>query len=118
MTEPSIVFEKRELTPFAEPVSTSKLKEGSVYFAVNFVDDEMRIPIVETLVFIGRDGTGVLRFQDVESFRQGVRFETATDDDHAIFFQCPEDHANHIFEYEHALEALMRCSLRRRELGR
>jgi len=31
-------FEARELKPYAEPVSASDLKEGAVYFFVNFAE--------------------------------------------------------------------------------
>ena len=80
----------------------------------------MLIPIVETWVFAGRkldpeDEDDRLYFQDVESWRDGVRYgspnaETAN-------FQAPtENNINHIFEYERALEVLMSCSLRRRKV--
>ncbi|SRR6266851_1419669 len=113
-------FEGRELKPYAEPVIANQLKEGDVYFSVQFVDDDMLIPIVETWVFAGRkldpeDEDDRLYFQDVESWRDGVRYgspnaETAN-------FQAPtENNINHIFEYERALEVLMSCSLRRRKV--
>ena len=67
-------FEGRDLTDHAEPVSASELCEGQVYFAVNYVDGEMLIPIMETIVFIGRnlepDDAGQVYFQDVESHRE------------------------------------------------
>jgi hypothetical protein len=111
-------FEARELKPYAEPVPPAELKEGSVYFAVNYCDEEMHIPLMETLVFAGRDldedDSGMLYFQDINSYREGIRFESATEDDDVTFFQCAEDEAKHIFEYEQALNELMRCSLRRK----
>ena len=73
-------FEERELKPYAEPVVSDDLRVGSIYFYVQFVDDEMLIPVVEPLVFVGTDLTaddqGTFYFQDVESYRQGVRFES------------------------------------------
>jgi hypothetical protein len=50
-----VYFDGRELKPYAEPVSSNELEEDAVYFAVNYVDDEMLIPLMETLVFIGRN---------------------------------------------------------------
>lgn len=113
-------FEERELKPYAETVPPDELQVGTVYFAVNFVDDEMLIPIMEPKVFIGRNlnsGQGDrLHFQDFDSYRQGIRFESATEDDEAKFETGTQ---HHIFEYEKALDVLMRCALRRREaLGR
>lgn len=107
-------FEERELKPYGEPISASELKEGSVYFSVTFVDDDMLIPVMETLVFVGKSDEGLLQFQDVESYRQDVRYDSATDDDCATFFRCSGDQTKNIFEYERALDVLMQCSLRRR----
>ena len=111
-------FEKRELKPYAEHVSLSDLKESLVYFSVTFVDDDMHIPVMEPLVFVGRNlhekDAGRLYFQDVDSYRRGVRYQSASGNDYATFFECSEDELSNIFEYEHALETLMRCSLRRR----
>ena len=114
-------FEGRDLKPYAEPVSATELKEGSVYFSVTYVDDEMHIPTMETLVFIGREldenDSGRLYFQDIDSYRKGIRYESATDDDHVTFFECSEDELNNIFEYEQALDVLMRCSLKKKKIG-
>ena len=113
--------EARELKSYAEPVTASLLKEGQVYFSVQFADEEMLIPIMETWVF-GRkldpeDREDHLYFQDVESYLQGVRYDTATPEN-ASFQVAVEENMKHIFEYERALEQLMQCSLRRRRLVR
>ena len=39
----------------AQPVSAADLHEGSVCFAVTYVDDDMLIPTMEILVFIGKN---------------------------------------------------------------
>ncbi len=114
-------FEDRELKPYAEPVTASLLKEGEVYFSVQFADEDMLIPVMETWVFAGRrldpeDTEGHLYFQDVESYLQGIRYASATPDN-ATFQVATEENANHIFEYERALDELMKCSLRRRKLS-
>jgi len=116
-----VYFEGRQLTEYAEPVSSHDLREGQLYFAVNYIDDEMLIPTMETVVFIGRNlepgDVGQVYFQDVESHREGVSFDPNTDDG-AARFQCgSEDELGHIFDYEHALEELMRCSLRHKQRG-
>jgi hypothetical protein len=111
-------FQGRDLRPYSEPVKSSELKEGLVYFSVGFLDTEMLIPVVEPLVFIGTNravgDTDELYFQDAESYRQGVRFEAATDTDRAKFYRQSHDQINHIFEFEHALDLLLACSLRRK----
>ena len=113
-----IRFEARELKPYAEPVTADLLKEGQTYFSVQFADDEMLTPIMETWVFAGRkldpdDAEDRLYFRDVESYLSGIRYESATDEN-AEFQVSTEKNINHIFEFEKALEVLMRCSLHRR----
>ena len=110
-------FEERELKPYAEPVSTDELKEGSVYFSVTFLDDDMLIPTVEPLVFIGRNlepgDSGQVYFQDFDSYRRGVCYATITEDSYSKLFAGSENELGHLFHYERALEVLMACSLRR-----
>jgi len=116
-----VYFSGRELTPYAEPVLSKELQEGKVYFAVNYVDEQMLIPVVETLVFVGRNlepgDAGKVYFQDVESFREGVRYGSDSEGELAKFETGSENMLDHIFDYERALDVLMRCSLRRQEGG-
>jgi hypothetical protein len=51
-------FEERELKPYAGPFPQEELKIGETYFAVLFLDDDGVVPLLETLVFIGRDREG------------------------------------------------------------
>ncbi len=114
-------FEERELPSHAEPISSSDLREGEVYFSVNYVDDDMLLPTMETVVFIGRNlqpgDSGQVYFQDIDSYRGGVRYESATEEDYVEFSTGSENEVSHIFTYEKALEELMKCSLRRRRTG-
>jgi hypothetical protein len=111
-------FEARELKPHAEPVLAAQLKIGKVYFAVQFIDAEMLVPQLEALVFVGagllpNDADSVY-FQDVESHKQGIRFESMKDDEAVIYKQAANE-IQHIFEYEQAIDVLLVCSLRRKE---
>jgi len=112
-------FEARDLKSYAEPISEQELKEGSVYFFVNFVDEEMLIPTMEAVVYAGKnlqaDDMDQVYFQDVASFRRGVRYETAGEGDDAIFHAGSRNELGHVFDYEHALDQLLACSLRRRK---
>jgi len=109
-------FEARDLQPYAEPVSPDDLCVGTIYFSVQYIDDHLLIPVVTPLVFIGRvlmtDDHGTLYFQDAESHRDGVRFESDWPKD-AVFLAQGEHEINFIFEYERALDLLLVCSLRR-----
>ena len=112
-------FEERELKPYAEPVLESDLKEGAVYFSVTFIDDDMLVPLMETLVFIGRDlepeDSGQVYFQDANSYQRGVRYGKPLEDEQATFLAGSKNELGHIFTYEHALDSLMKCSVRRRQ---
>jgi hypothetical protein len=111
-------FEGRELTPQAELINPSDLQEGEIYFVMDFVDDEMLTPVMETVVFasmnLAPNDEGQMYFQDVESYREGVRYETATEDSWATFKIVPANELARVFNFEGALEELMRCSLRRK----
>src|SRR6266403_5921240 len=114
-------FEERELKPYAEPVLAPDLKEGSVYFAVQYLDEGMLTPEMEALIFIGKNlgqgDVGQLYFQDAVSYREGIRYRSPSGDREALIYRQSEAEISHIFEYEHALDELMGCALRRREKG-
>jgi hypothetical protein len=116
-----IHFEEREIKPYAEAVSATELKIGEVYFFVNYVD-HLLTPTMETVVFIGRNleegDVGILYFQDVRSYRQGVSYEWTTEgNSKATIYAALESQTAHIFEYEQALDGLLGCWLRRRKEG-
>jgi hypothetical protein len=115
-------FEPRELKPYAEPVSPSELREGEVYFTVQFADEKLLFPIVEPLFFVGRnlsDGdTDLLYFQHFESYSAGVCYNSVSEENLPEFHVRGPEELKHIFEYERALNELMGCSLRRRGLSR
>jgi hypothetical protein len=118
----TMLFEARELKSYAEPISEGDLKEGAVYFFVSFVDEEMLIPTFDTVVYVGRslqaDDVDQVYFQDIVSFKRGVRYETAVEGDFAVFHSGSRSELGHVFHYERALDQLLACSLRRRSSGR
>jgi hypothetical protein len=109
---------ERDFPGHAEPVSASELEEGGLYFSVTYADDDLLIPLVQTMVFVGRDleqgDSGQVYFQDVQSYRRGVRYETATEEDYGEFFTGAENEVKHIFMYDKMLNEIVKCSLRRR----
>ena len=114
---PSRNFEARELAPYPEPISAPQLQGGSIYFILNYVDDEMLIPVMETVVFVGRDlkagDSGLVYLQDIDSYMEGIRYDTPAESNYGTFHTRRDDLLSDIFEYERALEELMRCSIRR-----
>lgn len=114
-----MLFEAREIPSYGEPVTAAALVVGEIYFSVQFIDDELLVPVMETLVFIGKDlidgdSKGICYFQDAESYRSGIRFPS----EEGGFYGQPADQLKHIFDYEKALERLMDTSVRRRKKRR
>jgi hypothetical protein len=112
-------FEARELKPYAEPVVPEELREEEAYFSLQYVDEELLVPILLALVFIGRNlaegDVDLMYFQDYESFGQGLRYSPAAAEELTEFHVFGPKDISHIFEYEHALDELMKCALRRRK---
>jgi hypothetical protein len=76
-------FEGRELKSYGEFVKASELVIGRVYFRVSFLDEDMAIPEVVPLVFIGRDLSPEepgLYYQDAGSFFEGRRWDDTNDE--------------------------------------
>ncbi len=117
----SLLFEARELKPYIEPVFGNGLREGEVYFCLMYCDEDLLIPEMRPVVFIGHnlnsEDLNQAYFQDAASYRAGVRRNAERDTDDAVFecFSVGKDgQTGVIFEYERALEELMRCSLKRK----
>src|SRR6185503_7709323 len=112
-------FEGRELKPYAEPVPASSLREGAVYFSVNFHDEAMQVPALEPVVFVGKNldpgDERQVYFQDFESYRNGARYKDPEPENDSNFFKGSEDRIGHIFEYDKALDVLLACALRRQK---
>jgi hypothetical protein len=110
-------FPGRDLKSYAEPVVPERLVVGDVYFSVQYHDQDLLAPVVEALVFLGNnldpgpEGVGHY-FQDAGSFLAGVRYES-TDEEDAVIYRQREGQVKHIFEFDHALDELLKCSLRR-----
>jgi hypothetical protein len=110
-------FEGRELKPYAEPVAANDLEREAVYFFVHFVDQEMLVPAMQTVIFIGEDlepgDEDQVYFQDIDSFNRGVRYGDDGNGDFALFQKGSKNELGHVFTLEHALDVLLACSARR-----
>lgn len=111
---------KEKLKAYAEPVAASELREGSIYFFVNFVDEEMLIPTMDTVVYIGENlepgDENRVYFQDIGSFHRGVRYDGEGDGDLAVFQSGSKNEIGHVFDFEHGLDVLLACSVRRQQM--
>ena len=113
-----ITFEQRQLPEAADPVRAEELKIGDTYFKVAYADNDLTIPLVDSVTFIGRnlddDEEDTLYFQDVESYRSGIRItDTDVEPDAAVFYCSPANQLRAMFDFQGALEELMKCSIRR-----
>ena len=115
---PLITFETREIPTYAQFARSDQLIVGETYFHVSYVDHDMTIPIVSSLTFIGKnlldDEVSTLYFQDVESYRAGIRITDENPDLDSGWFETWPEGRQSICEFENALELLMLCSLRRK----
>jgi hypothetical protein len=110
-------FSGRDLKSYAEPITPDRLVVGEMYFSVQYHDQDMLAPEVEALVFLGNNldpgPEGICHyFQDAGSFLAGVRFGSGDEQDAQIYRQS-QGQVKHIFEFERALDELLKCSLRR-----
>lgn len=104
-----------------EPVSVTadELRQGSVYFFLHYADEQGLVPSVEPVVFVGfglRNDPDKVYFQDAESFFQGAN-PFAESDLGGHLYTGSRDEMGHVFAFEGVLEELIRCSIRRGDLG-
>lgn len=113
-------FEGRELKAYAEPVAADERSQGSIYFFVHFADKDMLIPTMQAMVFIGMNlavgDEDHVYFQDVDSFNRGVCYGGDGDGEYALFQKGSRNELGHVFTFDHALDVLLACSVRRQRL--
>ena len=106
----------KRIPTYAEHHPASRLQVGEIYFRIHFSDAELLVPYLEPAVYIGRDlavgDSGMLYFQDADSYLQGSRFGLPADVEPTVT-RVFEHQSSSVFEYEKALDELLRCALRR-----
>jgi len=107
---------EREVKPYAEPITATELRSETVYFFVHFADEDMLIPTMQAVVFVGENldegDEDQVYFQDIDSFDRGVRYGDKADGDYVLFHKGSRNELGHVFTFEHALDVLIACSLR------
>lgn len=111
----------------AEYVNSPDLKIGHVYFVVHFLDDEMLVPALRPVVFIGRNfessDSDDVYFQDFGSYQEGIRYgdEQPWNDVAGVEQAQPMSEANFdviqagspfVMTYENALNVLLAVKAR------
>ena len=121
----TIHFEGRDVNPWAEYVDARDLIAGETYFAVHFVDEQMLVPELRPLVFIGVDleiaDSGTLYFQDASSHVAGLRYGStfvgsAAEACEGIQVHTVKKETPLVLTFERALDVLLRCSVARAKL--
>jgi hypothetical protein len=109
-------FDGRELKEYIEPVKWKDLKMGSIYFTISFTERELLNPIIRSWVFVGKNlgNRQGFYFQELGSYHKGIRYDSASQEEKDKFMCCDEDQTKNIFEFEHMLDQLLKCSLWRR----
>ena len=111
------MFVERTVPDYCEPVVASELELGTTYFSVTYVDGEMRVPVVETLVYLGSfvddSKESLYRFQDAESYARKDR-EPPAGPTHGMYVECSADYLKSVFFLDKTIDELIRCAVRRK----
>lgn len=104
-------FPAREIPPYGDYATAETLVVGHTYFRMVFVDQQMRIPELTPLVFIGRNlaenDTDALYFPDAASYLDGIRFEDGNEG--GEYYTVDAD-TPFVYDFERALDRLLHCS--------
>lgn len=104
------------LSAYIDPVDVSELEEEEIYFMLSYVDDNLFVPQIRTLIFLGRDVAeekeGLLYFQDVDSYIRLGRYPNSSNGSGEIYI-CADDQLACFFTLANAVLALKNCVERR-----
>ena len=119
----ALTFETRTLKPRADYVRSDQLRNGETYFIVDYADSDLLVPEMQAVVFVGRDVelsvSGHLYFQDMHSYRDGLRVDDEYRNDEPVeefrgFLHKFAEVQPAVMDFENAIDELLRCYLRRR----
>jgi hypothetical protein len=117
-----MLFPAREVHDFAEPVDIEQVKAGETYFFLQFCDDQLLLPIMRPVVYVGSND-GIAYFQDIDSWHDGERYDPQkSEEEHGGTFTGRvttfyTHQLGAIFEFEKALDRMCHCSLKRQKRG-
>ncbi|MBT2119744.1 hypothetical protein KK141_21675 [Dyella sp. LX-66] len=119
----TLTFEKREIDFYAQHVTYDELTVGDDYYMISYADGDCKIPVMESLIYLGKNIVGLdsaetLYFQDAESYRAGVRVTDSPERGTYELHGLKPDQLDMIYDFERALEELMRCSMQRKKIFR
>ncbi len=117
-------FKGREIQSYAIPVQEEELVEGEVYFILTFSDPDLCIPIMRTVIYLGRRLKGderehvkdsaYLYFEDIrDNKRQRSAGRSKAERQPGLIYRYTKKTLNNVFIFERALDLLMKSSLNR-----
>lgn len=105
----------------AEPVDPDQLRVGETYFSVTFIDEQMLVPQMRPLVYIGKGVPPARRhqfvFQDAPSYNAGIDPKSPPEDWNVEFHAYTKSSVSSVYAFDAALNVLDRCARRRRKLS-
>ncbi len=100
------------------PISYRELVQGEIYYLVVFADESMKVPLMDTLIYLGEekgnDGESLFLFQEYETYKAGLRIESAEAEDGVFFSAYAANEIKIIFKLEMAVKELERCLSRKK----
>jgi hypothetical protein len=108
-----LYIKAREISDDWEPVDPGDLKVGEVYFDIGFVDENLLVPSVTTLVLTevsNKDGLRVFSFEEATAHYNGVPAESA---EYPVLYEYDENSITSIFDFNGFLDNMLLCAVRR-----
>ena len=100
---------------YAEPIASKELCDGEVYFSLQFADRQLLIPELKPFVFLGKNlsegDVDQFYFQDFASYSKGIRLGSVEENASVEFQIGGLENLRHIFNFDHALDSLIRFSM-------
>ena len=108
-------FEK--VKPYSTPVLAERLVRGSAYYILSYFDDDLTIPEIRTIVYIGKNvddvEDGMFYFQNFESYFRLGSYPNHRHGDGEVF-RFPETGLATVFELPEVVNSLKSCIRRSR----
>ena len=91
-------------------VQPDRLRVKQVYFMISFLDRDMRVPEIATVVYLGRD---IFHENDAKHyFQEYSQFVEGSARREAAIIAAAEDNLMNFFDYEGASQLVRMCGIR------
>ena len=104
-----------------KPVLAEDLRKGTIYLSLCYLDEQLLVPVMETLVFLGSDifgeRDGLFYFQRAESYFEHGEFVPIMIEHNERLVAAAPDGLSNIFAVPDGSDALALCAERWRQRG-